>query len=183
MKKHVVIVIGIFLLCSIASTQQTQTGSVSGIVTVEAGEGMPGVIVQATADVLPKSRSTVTGANGEYRLPALPPGAYELTFGLPGFATEKRNLRVSLQQTAIINVTMKDATFEGEIVVTSETPTIDTTSAEIKTSISDDVIQALPVGQQYRDLIKLIPGVQYTEDTVRGPSAGGSGQDNEYEFD
>ena len=39
---------------------------------------------------------------------------------------------------------------------------------------------SLPVGQEYRDLIKLIPGVQSTQDTVRGPSAGGSGQDNVY---
>ena len=30
---------------------------------------------------------------------------------------------------------------------------------------------------------KLIPGVQYTQDTTRGPSAGGSGQDNVYQFD
>ena len=42
---------------------------------------------------------------------------------------------------------------------------------------------ALPVGQEYRDLVKLIPGVQYTQDTTRGPSAGGSGQDNVYQFD
>jgi hypothetical protein len=78
---------------------------------------------------------------------------------------------------------MQIAQFEDEIVITAETPTIDTTSAEIKASISDDVIEALPVGQQYRDLVKLIPGVQYTEDTIRGPSAGGNGQDNIYEFD
>ena len=38
-------------------------------------------------------------------------------------------------------------------------------------------------GTQYRDLINLIPGVQYTQDQVRGPSAGGSGQDNVYNFD
>ena len=31
--------------------------------------------------------------------------------------------------------------------------------------------------------VKLIPGVQYTQDAVRGPSAGGSGQDNVYKFD
>ena len=42
---------------------------------------------------------------------------------------------------------------------------------------------SLPVGQEYRDLLKLIPGVQYSQDTVRGPSAGGSGQDNVYNFD
>ena len=41
----------------------------------------------------------------------------------------------------------------------------------------------MPVGQEYRDLIKLIPGVQYTQDTTRGPSAGSNGQDNVYKFD
>ena len=32
-------------------------------------------------------------------------------------------------------------------------------------------------------MINLIPGVQYTQDQVRGPSAGASGQDNVYNFD
>ena len=39
------------------------------------------------------------------------------------------------------------------------------------------------MGQEYRDLQKLIPAVQYTQDQTRGPSAGGSGQDNVYQFD
>ena len=183
MRRFFVICIGVLLLCSVASAQQTQTGSITGIVTLESGEPLPGVAVTATADVLPKPRSTVTDANGEYRFSAIPPGAYELIFSMQGFATEKREIPVSLQQKAIINFTMREATFEGEILVTAETPTIDTTSAEIKASISEDVIQSLPVGQQYSDLVKLIPGVQYTEDGIRGPSAGGSGQDNSYEFD
>jgi hypothetical protein len=174
--------VGSILLCSVAVAQQTQTGSVSGIVT-DAGDPLPGVIVQATADVLPKARATVTGADGEYRIPALPPGDYELIFSLHGFATEKWDFPVRLQHNAVINVAMQAARFEGEIIITAETPTIDTTAAEIKASIPEEVIEAVPVGQQYRDLLKLIPGVQYTEDQVRGPAAGGSGQDNVYEFD
>jgi hypothetical protein len=183
MRRILTIVIGGLLLCSVAAAQQTQTGSISGTVTLGDGSPMPGVMITAAADVLPKPRSTVTGANGDYRLPALPPGDYEVTYSLQGFATEKRSFPVYLQQKSIINVTMKDATFEEEIMVTAETPTIDTTSAELKSAISDDVIEGLPVGQQYRDLVKLIPGVQYTEDSIRGPSAGGSGQDNSYNFD
>ena len=183
MRRLIVIFIGSTLLCSAAAAQQTQTGSVSGIVTLQGGEPMPGVIVQATSDVLPKARGTVTGADGAYKLSAVPPGDYELTFSLHGFATDKRSFPVHLQHNAVINVEMKPASFEDEIIITAETPTIDTTSAEIKASISGDAIEMLPVGQQYRDLVKLIPGVQYTEDQVRGPSAGGSGQDNVYEFD
>ena len=49
--------------------------------------------------------------------------------------------------------------------------------------MSSETIQALPVGQEYRDLLKLIPGVAVTQDSTRGQSAGGSGQDNVYKFD
>lgn len=171
------------MLCSVANAQQLQTGGIEGTVTLDDGSPLPGVAVSAVADVMPKARATVTDADGQYRFAAMPPGDYELTFRMEGFATEKREFPVALQQRAIINVTMKDATFEGEILVTAETPTIDTTSAELKASISQEVIEGLPMGQQYRDLIKLIPGVQYTEDSIRGPSAGGNGQDNVYEFD
>jgi len=183
MRRVFVIIIGGLLLCSVASAQQLQTGGVAGTVTLEDGTPLPGVAVSAVADVMPKARSTVTDLNGDYRFVAMPPGDYELTFTMSGFATEQRDFPVALQQRAIINVTMRDATFEGEIMVTAETPTIDTTSAELKAAIPAEAIEALPVGQQYRDLVKLIPGVQYTEDSVRGPSAGGNGQDNVYEFD
>ncbi len=183
MRKVLVIVVGSLLLCSVAGAQQMQTANIAGTVTLEDGSPLPGVQVQATADVLPKSRATVTGADGGYRFSAMPPGNYELTFVLAGFATTKRQFQALLQQTNVINVTMTEARFEDEIVVTAETPTIDTSSAEIKAAISDDTIESLPLGQDYRDLIKLIPGVQYTEDSIRGPSAGGSGQDNVYEFD
>ena len=60
---------------------------------------------------------------------------------------------------------------------------IERDSASIKSGVSNEQIMALPVGQEYRDLVKLIPGVQYTNDQTRGPSAGGSGQDNVYQFD
>jgi hypothetical protein len=183
MRRVFVIIIGGLLLCSVASAQQLQTGGIEGTVTLEDGSPLPGVAVSAVADVMPKARGTVTAADGVYRFVAMPPGDYEVTFTMHGFATEQRNFPVALQQTAIINVTMRDAQFEDEIVVTAETPTIDTTSAELKAAIPEEAIQSLPVGQQYRDLVKLIPGVQYTEDSIRGPSAGGNGQDNIYEFD
>ena len=136
MRRFFVIFIGSLLLCSVAGAQQTQTGSIEGTVTLESGEAWPGVTVAATSNVLPKARSTVTDANGEYRFPAMPPGAYKLTFTMIGFATEQRDFPVALQQKAIINVTMKEAKFEGEIQVTAETPTIDTTSAEITANVS-----------------------------------------------
>lgn len=145
MRRLSVIIIGIFLVASLAGAQQTQTGSVSGVVLADA-QPMPGVTVQAASDVLPRERVAMTGANGEYRFSALPPGSYVLTFTMAGMGTEKRSVPVHLQQRSTVNVTMMTAEFEGEIQVTALTPTIDIESAEVKVSISDEVIGALPVG-------------------------------------
>lgn len=160
-----------------------QTGSISGRVTSPDGDAMPGVTVEATSSVLPQARTVVTGATGEFRLPLLPPGSYELTFTLSGLASERRSVQVALQQNSAVSVTMAPEAMSEEIQVVGLATLVDTSSAELKAAVTADVIDKMPVGQEYRDLVKLIPGVQYTENVVRGPSAGGSGQDNVYQFD
>ena len=160
-----------------------QTGNVVGKVTMDDGSALPGVSVQATSNVLPQPRNTVTGANGEFRLPLLPPGKYELTFTLQGMATVKRPASVVLRQDTMVNATLSIAGVTGAATVVATATLLDTESSALKAAVDEQVIKALPVGQEYRDLVKLVPGVQYSEDSVRGPSAGGSGQDNVYSFD
>lgn len=160
-----------------------QTGSISGTVTSPDGDGLPGVSIEAAGDVLPRPRTTTTNANGGYRFQLLPPGNYQLTYSLSGLTTETREVKVLLQQNTVQKVVLTPEGVSEQLEVVGAAPAIDVTSAEIKTAISDEVIEQLPIGQDYRDLVKLIPGVQYTEDAVRGPSAGGSGQDNVYQFD
>src|ERR1051325_431568 len=60
---------------------------------------------------------------------------------------------------------------------------VDKESTALTSGLSNDQITKLPVTQDYKDLQKLIPGVQVTSDQFRGPSAGASGQDNVYMFD
>lgn len=76
-----------------------QTGSISGKVSTPEGEALPGVTVEATSNVLPQARATVSGADGTYRLPLLPPGNYELSFSLSGLTPTKRNVAVALRRT------------------------------------------------------------------------------------
>ena len=160
-----------------------QTGALSGRVTDTDGLALPGVTVEARADVLPVPRVSITAGNGDYRLPALPPGTYTVTFALAGMQTVTREARVQLQQTTVVDATLGVAGLTEVVTVTAGASLIDRSSSAISSSVSSEQIMALPVGQEYRDLVKLIPGVQYTEDQVRGPSAGGSGQDNVYQFD
>ena len=160
-----------------------QVGSISGKVTMSDGSALPGVAIRATSNVLPQPRNTTSGINGDYRLPLLPPGKYEVTFPLSGMATVKRTADVVLRQDTMLNSVLALEGVTGTATVVAQATLLDTESAALKAAVTDQVIKALPVGQEYRDLVKLVPGVQYTEDAVRGPSAGGSGQDNTYSFD
>lgn len=176
------IFLGCLFVLGLAATGQ-QTGSISGKVVDQGGQVLPGVVVNAAGDVLPQPRTAITDDTGAYRLRLLPPGNYELTFQMTGMATVKKTLRVLLQQNSVVDVTMQPEGTAETITVMADVPIIDTTSAELKAAIDSDIIDKMPVGQEYQDLIKLIPGVQYTEDGIRGPSAGGNGQDNVYMFD
>ena len=172
--------LGAFALVIVAlPASAQQVGSIFGKVTAKNGKALAGIHVDVTGNVLPQGRRVVTSELGEYRLPFLPPGEYNLTFTHPTRTTEKRKVSVALQQTTTLNVSMNEAAVQSTVVeVVGQASMVDASSAELKTLINSDALTALPVGQSYRDMIKLIPGVAYTSQAVRDPSAGGSGQDN-----
>lgn len=172
----------LLLLPTLAAAQQT--GTVTGKVVGSDGLVLPGVTVEARSPALPAPRVTVTDGGGGYRLPALQPGNYTLTYVLSGMSQVTKEAAVRLQQETVVNVTMSVQGVTETVTVTAAIiPMIEKDSTALRSGMSTETINSVPLGQEYRDLVKLIPGVQYTEDSVRGPSAGGSGQDNVYKFD
>lgn len=160
-----------------------QTGSISGRVTTTGGDPLPGVTVEASSTLLPQARVTTTSASGEYRLPALPPGTYTVRYSLAGMGVQERQVNVFLNQQSTADIALGMEGVAETITVVADSALIDTSSTEITSAVSDEMIRDMPVGQEYRDLLKLAPGVQVTDAQVRGPNAGGSEQDNVYNFD
>jgi hypothetical protein len=160
-----------------------QTGTIVGKVTSPDGSALPGVTVEARSAVLPGVRTAVTDSTGAYQLPALPPGEYDVQFALQGMTTVTKKVSVILGQESAANASLSVQAVSESVTVTAEKTFVDKTSAAITSSISSETFTKLPMGTEYRDLIRLIPGVQVTPDSVRGPSAGASGQDNVYNFD
>lgn len=186
--------LGVLILIAISaalfstSVLAQQSGEISGRITnVTDGSAIAGVGVEARSSNLPGVRTSTSSVNGDYRLPLLPPGTYSLKYTLSDGSTRLREVNVLLQQVAVVDLVVdysSDAsTLEEVMVVGTSSLVADTGGASLSASVSNEIFDALPVGQEYRDLIKLVPGVQYTEDGTRGPSAGGSGQDNAYQFD
>src|SRR5258708_5455759 len=124
--------LAIIALISATVLRAQTTGSVSGRVTGENGDALPGVTLEATSPALQGTQTAVTDSRGAYRLPVLPPGRYQISAGLSGFATEKKSVIVSLSENAETNFQMRPSAKET-VIVTGEAPVINTSSTTIGT--------------------------------------------------
>src|SRR5262245_52564329 len=69
---------------------QRVTGNIVGTVKDDTGAILPGVTVSLTGEKVVGTQTSVTNPQGFYRFTALPPGDYDLSFELQGFAKMKR---------------------------------------------------------------------------------------------
>jgi hypothetical protein len=122
---------------------------------------LPGVTVEATSAALTeKVRSVITDGTGQYRIVALPPGTYSLTYSLPGFGSVKReSVQLSGAITATISVEMRIGELQETVTVTGESPIVDVQSARRQQVIDGDVLQAIPTSRSYNNVLQLVPGV------------------------
>jgi hypothetical protein len=146
------------LLTAIPVLAQIPTGTISGKVTSAEGEALPGVMVTVTSPSLQGARNAVTSEAGEYNIPLLPPGDYEVSFELEGFANPKQTVKISAAQTTRIDADLSQASVAEEIVVTGTYETI-STDAESATTYEKEFVEALPVERNIRETVLLTPGV------------------------
>src|SRR5262245_47729566 len=145
-------------VCPPAAVAQT-TGTVEGVVTDQSGAPLPSVGVELTSPNLQGTRTAVTAADGRYRLPSLPPGSYQVTAELIGFAKVQKNATVGLDATAQVDLSLSLAA-TVDVVVLGDAPLVDSASTTTGTNYSAKVIDKLPVGRNYAEIAFAQPGVQ-----------------------
>ena len=158
-----------------AYAQATMTGTVKDA----SGAVLPGVTVEAASPALiEKVRSVVSDGSGQYQIVNLVPGAYTLTFTLPGFNTVKREgIELSGTFSAKIDADLRVGALEETITVTGETPLVDVQNTKRQRVIDREVIDNIPTSRTAFDLAALIPGVSrggLTNQDVGGSSSSGS---------
>lgn len=170
----------LLILSPIALSQSKDTGAIVGTVMDEEKTPLPGVTVTLTSPKLMGARTTITGAAGAYRFPALPPGTYAVKAELQGFATVIReNIRVHTTIRLTVDLSMKIGTVEEEITVIAVSPTVDIKSSETASvTLSDELLRNVPYSQFTDAIVNLAPGVW--GDVAYG---GMSGTGISYQFD
>jgi outer membrane receptor protein involved in Fe transport len=148
------------LLTPFAAFAQITTGSIGGTVTDESGAALPGVTVTAKNTATGASRNTVSDSSGQYNVPLLQPGTYEVTGELSGFQpTVARNITVNLGSNVEIALRMHVGVSET-LTVTAEAPVVETTRTEVTSVVNEKFIQNLPVnGRNFIDFALTTPGV------------------------
>ncbi|MCJ7485522.1 MAG: TonB-dependent receptor [Candidatus Aminicenantes bacterium] len=167
-----------------AFAQLTQEGKITGRVVDNQGVALPGVNVEATSTRLVGKATTITDANGAFRLMALPSGTFDIVFSLSGFnILNRKGIYLELSQTLTINVTLDQATVDEQVTVVGQAPLIDVKSTVKGQVMTKETYMTLPRGRSFDSLISTIPGVQ-NESITGGISVdGASGAENMFFVD
>ena len=156
--------LGFLLLAALAlpaSIAAQATGQLSGVVTDNSGDVLPGVTVTITNVATNQSRTSMTGSDGFFNAPLLSPGDYTVTAALEGFSQLTRDgVRVSAAQTARVDLLLAVGDFSDEVTVTGSAPLIETSNATLGVVIDEATIVELPLnGRNFTQLGTLVPGV------------------------
>ena len=157
------VVFSIALLLEVAAplSAQTAMATVRGRIVDEQGAVLPGVLVTLRALETNLTRTVTTTDVGEYFLPNLPAGTYQLQATLDGFSPARREeLVLAVGQDARIDFALKVGTLEQVVTIVGEGAILETTQHTLGSVINSGQIDDLPtISRNFSDLAKLAPGV------------------------
>src|SRR6202142_1489728 len=146
-----VLVVALLFACSGPAFSQISVAQLSGFVHDSSGGAVKNATVTLRDTATDAVYRTTSNDSGLYVIPNLPPDSYQLTVAFPGFATTvEKGVVLTVGQTANMDVTLRVATQNEEVVVTTQVPPIEPTKTEISQVIDTQQIQDLPIsGRQY----------------------------------
>src|SRR5262245_48115174 len=161
------------LLCWVSVALLGQTfGEITGHVTDASGAAVPAATVTMTSVNTNAVRNTVTTQSGDYSLPSVPPGIYNLKVEQQGFkASVSNNVEVQVQQTVRLDFTLQIGAVSESVEVAASADQLQQENATVGTVIQNKGIVELPLnGRNYLNLVALTPNVN-----TLSPSSGQAG--------
>jgi len=159
MRSKFVLGLCFFFSCAILSAQTISTSQIRGTIVDASGAPVPGAQITLTQTATGAVRTATSGSAGDYTLPELPVGPYQLAVTKEGFNKYLQTgivLEVGVNPT--INVALKVGTVTQEVTVQAETAMVETQSTGVGQVTAPQDVQDLPLnGRQLTDLLSLAP--------------------------
>jgi Carboxypeptidase regulatory-like domain len=137
------------------------TGSISGTVRDKSGAVLANATVTVIQTATHYTRTVASDAAGQYSVLALPPGRYNLTASVAGFAKAViENVDLDVNDALHFDFSLQVGNVTATVEVQADAQQIQTTSTQLGTTIESNQILAMPLnGRSYIDLLSLQAGV------------------------
>jgi len=147
---------------------QTTSGRILGSITDSTGASVAGASVVVTDVQRGISRTLNTNESGDYVAADLTPGTYKIHVEARGFkSAERPNVVIEVASDVRADFALQTGQVSETVVVNEEIPLLNTTSATLGGTLSNEEINDLPLnGRNYENLLQLRPGV------IRYPGGG-----------
>lgn len=169
------------LLLAAAAFSQTFRGTIAGNLVDASGAAVPGANIRVINDATGIFREATTSANGDFNIPELNLGIYTVTVTKVGFQTTKIDkVEVVVSRTTNLPVKLAVASQATTVEISAAVATIETTSTTLASVVNTRAVQEMPMnGRDFRQMLKLAPGVTPSSTSVNGMRTSG----NNYQID
>jgi hypothetical protein len=139
---------------------QQVTAAFTGMVTDPSGAPVPGAQVTATDVDRGTKWPTVTNDAGEYNLPRVPIGTYDLKVEHQGFQTATQShITLQMNQIARLDVHLEIGSISQSVEVNATEPVLQTQSTQLGQVVDSRTIEEVPLAtRNYVQLTLLAPG-------------------------
>lgn len=168
-----------------ATFAQVESGTIDGVILDDSGAVISGARVTVTNTATSQARRTVTNTSGEYSVPFLAPGTYDIEASKDGFATfVQRGLTLQVDQTLAANITLRPGSLTETVEVTAQSPPLQTETAKLGNVVNGRQVQTLPLnGRNFMDLASLTAGTTPAEPGSRNNAEGGFSSNGNRSYD
>lgn len=138
---------------------QSNTGSITGVVTDPNGAVVPNATVNVTNQGTNEKHTVQTDGDGRYEVPVLSTGIYTVEASATGFQTSSvKDLRLAVSERARADVTLGVSGVAAAVTVIDQTRT-DTETSTTGDTIASERIADNPVnGRDFTSLLATVPG-------------------------
>ena len=152
------------------ASAQVFTGRIEVTVMDATGGVLPGVVVEVTG---PQKATFVTGPDGVARFLNLEPGTYQVKAAIQGFQEyQNTSVPVVAGGTVPLRISLKVAGVQEQILVTAQSPIIDTKKSGTSTSVTLDELQNIPSARDPWVVMQTVPGIIVDRVNVGGSESG-----------
>lgn len=144
-----------------SSLAQSNFGSIRGEITDATGAAIPGATVKIVDAGTSAESTALTDASGRYAATGLRPVVYNIAVEAQGFKRALRNnVKLDTAQDLGLDFALETGNVSDTVTVTTETPLIQTESGVVSQTISQRVINDLPLnGRNTLELALTLPGI------------------------